>query len=430
MHAAATAAIIFLPYLGVVSSWIADLVPTSEQAFKDSERGTIALAALVVSGHKAVDSKFIEQSACAALTMVSSARSFGEFEGDAIVMAGPLGILSPHDPSSWKHASKRWIVQHSTHAAELAAILDSSKTRTQVMDLVPLLLGNEHPFLKRNLNYMKLAVYTLNQYAKVIFIDLDTVVVRPLFKTIALLTESVELVGYRTCTAPVNSGFFVVRPRGSNGKRRLKHLNDITLRNRCPCRSRQEPFATSGFDNWGSLTQDLKKLWNDGAYDAPDKAKRTKMCQGILNKRESTWDHAGAGTGQGLMWYYFGLKLNAYISLTYADLPIVHYNAPGPKPWQESNRGGQQHCDFIWWKNFMITEAKLPKSVFGMCPALLKPHLNKSQQVRRFNASACCRVCPGGGHFVTTKVCSDTRGLKDYAKTECRVMAELSGISS
>ena len=55
MHAAATAAIIFLPYLGVVSSWIADLVPTSEQAFKDSERGTIALAALVVSGHKAVE---------------------------------------------------------------------------------------------------------------------------------------------------------------------------------------------------------------------------------------------------------------------------------------------------------------------------------------------------------------------------------------
>jgi hypothetical protein len=33
------------------------------------------------------------------------------------------------------------------------------------------------------------------------------------------------------------------------------------------------------------------------------------------------------------MWYYYGLVLKKYVSLSYDELPLVHYNAPGPKPW-------------------------------------------------------------------------------------------------
>lgn len=263
----------------------------------------------------------------------------------------------------------------------------------------------------------------MNQYDKVIFVDLDVVIVRPLSYIAELLTDSKELVGYRTCTAPVNSGFFVVRPKGHNGKQRLKHLNDITLRNRCPCRSRQEPFASSGFDNWGEITLELRNLWR-GAYDAPSRPRHDNLCRGILERKQKTWNHAGAGTGQGLMWYYFGLKLNSYVSLTYSDLPLVHYNAPGPKPWATNTvTQSRQHCDFVWWKNFLEAESKLPPPVFDTCRGFFSPHINVKR--RNFSLPSCCRACPGGGHFETPKACVDTGGLKPFLKFDCAVTAEL-----
>jgi hypothetical protein len=393
----------------------------------------VALAALIVSGHKAIDSKFIQQSACAALTLIKSARTLGEFYGDVIVMAGPLGKISPHDAASWRNAPKGWVVQHGAHLSELASLLDDDATRTRVMDLVPLLLRNEYPFMRRNLNFMKLAVYTLDNYDKILFADLDIVIIRPLYDVLALSTASIELVGYRTCTTPVNSGFFVVRPRGSNGKRRLKHLNDITVRNKCPCRSTREPFASSGFDNWGTITLDLKRLWEDGAYDVPNRPRRRKMCQSVLENKDQTWDLAGAGTGQGLMWYYYGLKIDSYVSLTYDDLPLVHYNAPGPKPWSanarkaDSDPSERQHCDFVWWQNFLEAQASLPKAAFGVCVDLFSPYLAKKRAAGHFAVPACCRTCPGGGHFVSAQVCVKTNGLARYSAEECEAVAELDG---
>ena len=214
-----------------------------EQEFIKNGSESVALAALVVSGHKAIDSKFIQQSACAALTMINSARTPGGFYGDAVVMMGPLGTSTPLDLNSWRSARPGWLSEHDDHAKELAALMDVKGLRIRAMDLVPLLLSNTYPFMKRNLNYMKLAVYTLGTYDKVMFVDLDIVVVGPLSDILALSTRSTELVGYRTCTAPVNSGFFIVRPGGSNGKRRLRHLNNIALRNNCPCRSSRDPVS-------------------------------------------------------------------------------------------------------------------------------------------------------------------------------------------
>lgn len=253
-----------IPVLARLAFW--SVASTVEN---NSSVDNVALAALVVSGHKAINSRFLEQSACAALTMINSARTLGNFDGDAVIMMGPLGANSPHDLASWRSAQKGWIAQHDAHARQLAALLDSTKSQTRTIDLVPLLLSNAYPFMKRNLNYMKLAVYTLDRYDKVVFVDLDIIIVRPLSDILALSTESVELVGYRTCTAPVNSGFFIVRPRGVNGRRRLQHLNDITLRNKCPCRSAKEPFASSGFDNWGEIAQDLVSLWTKGTHASP-----------------------------------------------------------------------------------------------------------------------------------------------------------------
>lgn len=84
----------------------------------------VALAALVVSGHKAIDGHFIQKSACAALTMVSSARTLGTFGGDAIVMMGPLGRNSPHDQISWQRVRPGWVSQHNAHVQELVALFE------------------------------------------------------------------------------------------------------------------------------------------------------------------------------------------------------------------------------------------------------------------------------------------------------------------
>ena len=85
------------------------------------EEERCALAALVVSGHKAVDVSFVEQSACAALAMIASARGAGAFRGDAVVMAGPLGAGSPHDPASWRRAAPGWRAEHASLVAALEA---------------------------------------------------------------------------------------------------------------------------------------------------------------------------------------------------------------------------------------------------------------------------------------------------------------------
>mmetsp|Transcript_8051 Transcript_8051/g.25213 ORF Transcript_8051/g.25213 Transcript_8051/m.25213 type:complete len:428 (-) Transcript_8051:491-1774(-) len=407
--------------------------PISNATRGEIIRENVALAALVVNGHKAVDGQFIQTSACAALTMISSARTLGMFSGDAIVMMGPLGTNSPHDQASWRRAKPGWISQHNAHVQELVKFFNVKSMRIRAMDLVPLLLSNKYPFMKRNLNYMKLAVYTLGTYDKVMFIDLDIVIVGPLTPILALSNKTTELVGYRTCTAPVNSGFFIVRPKGANGRLRLRHLNDITLRNKCPCRSAKDPFASLGFDNWGAISMKLRQLWDSNAYDAPNRPTHKNICREVLSKTEQTWNLAGAGTGQGLMWYYFGLKIESYVSLTYADLPFVHYNAPGPKPWTAdaqravSDPGKRQHCDFIWWSNFLEAKARYPGQNFGKCLRLLVPHLSKKRSAGHFIVPSCCRTCPGGGHFATAQPCAKSTALVNYAVENCHIAAELSG---
>ena len=68
------------------------------------------------------------------------------------------------------------------------------------------------PFVGSNVNYLKLQTLALSRFARVLFLDLDVVVVGDLS---FLLAQPHELVGYRSCTAPVNSGLFVVRQGGA-----------------------------------------------------------------------------------------------------------------------------------------------------------------------------------------------------------------------
>ena len=136
----------------------------------------------------------------------------------------------------------------------------------------------------------------------------------------------------------------------------------------------------------------------------------------------------GAGAAR---WYYYGLTLGSYASLTYAALPLVHYNAPGPKPWAahaeaaSADVAERQHCDFAWWAGFAAAAAAGPAARFGHCAALLGPHLAKKRAARHFAAPACCRRCPGGGHFATAQPCASAAGLPAYATDACVVAAEL-----
>ena len=161
-----------------------------------TRRERVALAALVVSGHKAADEGFVQQSACAALALFASARGAGGFGGDAVLLAGPLGAGAPHDPATWRSAPPGWRAAHGALVARLAALVGDARDRASVRDLVPWLLDGAYPFLRRNLNYMKLAAYRLEGYDAVLFLDLDVVVTAPLAPLLAL-SRGAALVGDR-----------------------------------------------------------------------------------------------------------------------------------------------------------------------------------------------------------------------------------------
>ena len=393
------------------------------QVVKRSEK-TSVLAALVISGHKATTAGFVQQSACAFQTMIFSARKVGKFDGDAVLMAGPLGPDSPFDVKSWAKPKANWERSHRKYVRELDALTD-----TTVLDLVPTLLQSKYPNMKYNLNYMKLAVFEL-PYDLAIFLDLDLVVVDSLLPIIAKATSSSnkELFGYKTCTAPVNSGFFIVKP--NRDRYLLKQLDNIVQKNNCPCRNDKAPFADTGYDAKGSTRQALATLWQN----VPG-----KTCSKFLDQTPSdkSWRFAGAGTGQGLMWYFFGISRDSYESLTYADIPVVHYNTPGPKPWtttvkkviingttQNNKRRG--HCDFVWWR--AVQDAAKGSPFFAKTcylPSLKKTFELKRQEKIHFPMPACCRTCPGGGHFASPQTCDDDRGLNDYTKLHCKPVAQL-----
>ena len=128
---------------------------------------------------------------------------------------------------------------------------------------------------------------------------------------------------------------------------------------------------------------------------------------------------------------YFALKIKSYVSLTYADLPFIHYNAPGPKPWAANapkafaDPGKRQHCDFIWWSSFLQAKSHYPRQALMGCRKLLLPRLSRKRAAGHFVAPSCCRVCPGGGHFATAQPCAESKTLGRYAVENCHVVAEL-----
>lgn len=382
-------------------------------------RHPLAVAGLVVSGHKATSPRFIEQSACAALTMFASVRENGGFRGDLILMAGPLGAQSPHDPKSWAATGpSRWRAEHVRATRQLAKIV--AKDDVEMWDLVPVLLSNKYPAMKRNLNYMKLAVYLL-PHDKAMFVDLDVVVVGELS---SFFQAPGALVGYRTCTSPVNSGFFVVKP---SQRSHLAALDELVSRNRCPCRHDRQPFAESGYDAYGPIKKDLAELWTRSTKSDP------QLCTAVVQREHNTWNFAGAGTGQGLMFYYFALLLKSYTSYTYSQLPIVHYNSPRPKPWSSHYEAGssrpeiRQHCDFVWWRAFQTWRHRHGNSTF--CDSLFLPNLEKKRTFSHFSIPSCCRTCPGGGHFASAARCNATAFLDNYARALCRPVAQLLDLS-
>jgi len=383
----------------------------ADEGSPPAARHRYAVAGLVISGHKARTSRFVEQSACAALTMFGSVRRSGKFGGDLVLMAGPLGRSSPHDPKSWAAAPSGWRREHSD-AVELLRRLVSPRG-VRVWDLVPLLVSSKYPAMKRNLNYMKLAVYEL-RHERVMFVDLDVVVVGELSKFFGV---SGALVGYRTCTAPVNSGFFVVT---TADRAYLRELDAIVSRNKCPCRQDRAPFSSRGYDDYGPLTRDLARLWGSG-----------RLCANVLRRTDRTWQFAGAGTGQGLMYYFFDALRRSYTSFTYAQLPIVHYNSPGPKPWSSHATpaspapGERQHCDFVWWRAYLAVRRRSNATSFAFCDDLLAANLHKKRRDRHFHVPSCCRVCPGGGHFATAQPCNASLDLDAYGRDQCRPASQL-----
>lgn len=361
--------------------------------------GERAIAALVISGHKASSSDFVQQSACAASTLFASARAAGGFAGPTVVMTGPL---VPVEPQSW--SSMNW-----NHHDDLVKRLAGLLLEARVWDLVPMLNSDRYPFMKRNLNFMKLAVYEL-PYDEVMFIDLDVVVIAPLAPIFDLINGT-DIVGYRTCTTPLNSGFFVVR----GSVQRLRDLDGIVRRNKCPCKHDVQPFADHGYDRFGSLRGELQRLWHG-----------SKLCANMLAKTSHTWEFAGAGTGQGLMFYYYGVLRRAYHSLVYSQLPIVHYNAPGPKPW--SSATPTNLCDAVWWWAFADAH-NTSATVRSYCSARFKPIFDQDKR-RQLQPPMCCRSCPGGGHFATPHECSETAHLKPYVRTACKVVSQIDGAPS
>ncbi|KAH8050296.1 hypothetical protein JL722_11502 [Aureococcus anophagefferens] len=405
-----------------------------------TRRERVALAALVVSGHKAADEGFVQQSACAALALFASARAGGRRRRGASRAAAPRA----HDPATWRSAPPGWRAAHGALVARLAALVGDARDRASVRDLVPWLLDGAYPFLRRNLNYMKLAAYRLEGYDAVLFLDLDVVVTAPLAPLLAL-SRGAALVGDR---ADVDRRFGTSRPHFDVLE--LGHIDvdsaDVgTNRSLSSSRSSREPFASAGFDGVGDAGGALRRLWDGGAFDPPGAPPPVpRSCAKVTGRASRTWDLAGAGTGQGqgrtrviqrrfngLMWYYYGLTLGSYASLTYAALPLVHYNAPGPKPWAahaeaaSADVAERQHCDFAWWAGFAAAAAAGPAARFGHCAALLGPHLAKKRAARHFAAPACCRRCPGGGHFATAQPCASAAGLPAYATDACVVAAEL-----
>ena len=122
----------------------ASLAAASPAASPNATRGErVALAALVVSGHKAADEGFVQQSACAALALFASARGAGGFGGDAVLLAGPLGAGAPHDPATWRSAPPGWRAAHGALVARLAALVGDARDRASVRDLVPWLLAGQ-----------------------------------------------------------------------------------------------------------------------------------------------------------------------------------------------------------------------------------------------------------------------------------------------
>mmetsp|Transcript_12292 Transcript_12292/g.16589 ORF Transcript_12292/g.16589 Transcript_12292/m.16589 type:complete len:508 (-) Transcript_12292:1803-3326(-) len=443
--------------------------------------GKIVLTGLVISGHKGGKSgeNFVRQSSCAAKAMIWSAMHIGRFQGDVIIMSGPLGPESPHDKMSWKRIKDNnreegggWLKVHRKLIRLLSLAINENRSEEKMIikiwDLVPMLLSEKYLAMKFNLNYMKLAVYEL-PYEQALFIDLDIIIIgslKPFFNTVSISViennnkkKRVELAGYRTCTAPVNSGFFLVFPLRDS--RLLIELNSIILRNQCPCRIDSSPsssskFISNGYDNFGSTFQHICSLWRQEESRGDTHSSKIKklnqrytgLCSTILHSMQNTsWTFAGAGTGQGLMWYYYGIKRKSYLSFTYAQLPFIHYNLPGPKPWSSpksktpaipstaslpasSNPSLRQHCDFVWW--YAVLRAAHDDSFFkksclnNYWDSLLRVRLS----AQHFPDPACCRTCPGGGHFATSQLCDSSIGLNDYSVTQCKPKAEISDISN
>ena len=140
-----------------------------------------------------------------------------------------------------EYRASGWAASHAATLASLAAL--AAPHGVDVDDLVPAVRVD--PLVGSNVNYLKLQTLALSRFARVLFLDLDVVVVGDLS---FLLAQPHELVGYRSCTAPVNSGLFVVRPSRAH----LRELMTIARRNGCPRAARGE-FARVGYDGYGPI---------------------------------------------------------------------------------------------------------------------------------------------------------------------------------
>ncbi|KAH8097177.1 hypothetical protein JL720_58 [Aureococcus anophagefferens] len=153
-------------------------------------------------------------------------------------------------------------------------------------------------------------------------------------------------------------------------------------------RSSREPFASAGFDGVGDAGGALRRLWDGGAFDPPGAPPPVP--------RSCAKARASCGTTA---------SRSAPTSLTYAALPLVHYNAPGPKPWAAHAEAAsadvaERQRDFAWWAGFAAAAAGPALRPLRGAPGAPPREEAGRAPLRR---AGLLPAVPGRGHFATAR---------------------------
>lgn len=359
----------------------------------------LAVATLVMRGQLAMDS--VETLLCAPLVMFDSVRRHMTAPFVAVAVAGFLGPpcanVSRQPLRRCRKAQLRdasfW-AQHETAVAQLGAALEPRGVR--VWQGVTRDAVARHPALAADILFVKVRALELGAdlgVERLLFLDADVIVIAD---PLPLLLADELLLAYQTCGTPMNAGCFALRldrvPPDS-----LARMGAVFMRARARCDT--PDFFAGGYDG-----RALGSPPWPGAALCPGRA--------ALGPNE-TWRFPTACIAdQGLPFFFFGTQLRSYRALNYTQVPIVHWNGAGPKPWVEPTPGQRhQRCWRLWWHAY-AQAARTPLLDGLPCARQLASAWRRQlADVRRANESAraahspSCFKCVGGGHAACLPNC-------------------------